>query len=116
MELTKWLLDTELTSLHDVWQSWDIRRERDEYRKEYAEHWRASDLDVLLMPPFPGTACPHDTARYWGYTAVYNHLDYPGIVFPTGLVADPELDPKPERTDFINDPEGSDEYNHSICE
>ncbi len=92
-----------------------IRDVRDAFNKGYAAHWRASGIDVLLCPPFPGPACPHDTARYWGYTAVYNILDYPGIVFPSGLKADASVDVKTPRTDFIADAENSDEYNHRIC-
>lgn len=36
--------------------------------------------------------------HYWGYTNLWNILDFPSIVFPTGLKCDPKLDP-PE-TDF----------------
>ena len=28
------------------------------------------------------------TAKYWTYTCLWNVLDFPGIVFPTGLVAE----------------------------
>lgn len=30
----------------------------------------------------------HDTSRYWGYTSVYNLLDYSAAVFPAGRVLD----------------------------
>ncbi|OAX31834.1 amidase signature enzyme, partial [Rhizopogon vinicolor AM-OR11-026] len=54
--------------------------------------WRSQNVDVVLCPPFQGTASRHDTAKYWGYTAIWNLLDYPGAVFPTGLFADPNID------------------------
>jgi amidase len=50
---------------------------------------------VILCPPSFGAATPHDQSRYWGYTAHWNLLDYPGVVFPVTTV-DPKLDPKDE--------------------
>lgn len=38
---------------------------------------------------------PHDQSRYWGYTAIWNLLDYPGAVFPVTTV-DPTKDVKDE--------------------
>jgi amidase len=28
----------------------------------------------------------HDESRYWGYTCVFNALDYPAVIFPAGTV------------------------------
>lgn len=50
-------------------------------------------MDVILCPPSFGAATPHDQSRYWGYTAQWNLLDYPGAVFPVTTV-DPAKDPK----------------------
>jgi Amidase len=41
---------------------------------------------VLLCPAGPGVAPPLNHARYWGYTAQWNLLDYPALVFPVGVV------------------------------
>lgn len=46
------------------------------------------------------------------YTAQWNLLDYPGIVFPTGLQADPAVDTKPTRTSFFSD---EDRFNDDLC-
>jgi hypothetical protein len=43
-----------------------LRDERDHYRREYSDHWWSQNVDVVLCPPFPGTASRHDTAKYWG--------------------------------------------------
>jgi amidase len=59
------------------------RLERDEFRIEYSAHWESQDVDVLICPVFVGPACEHDTAFYWNYTAFFNYVDYPGVVFPT---------------------------------
>ena len=40
---------------------------------------------MILCPVGPGVAPLHDTARYWGYTAVWNILDWPACSIPTGM-------------------------------
>lgn len=42
-------------------------------------------VDVLLCPAGPGCAPLLDQARRWRYTSQWNLLDYPAVVFPTGL-------------------------------
>jgi amidase len=114
---------------------WKLTCERDAYRAEYARHWNsvgtglpgprsgetvgvmADDkqddvVDVLLCPVGPGCAPPLDCARYWGYTAQWNLLDYPALVFPTGLHCGPE-DVKEEGYEPRNE---DDKYNHELCE
>ncbi|OCL11098.1 amidase signature enzyme, partial [Glonium stellatum] len=49
------------------------------------------EVDVILCPAGPGAAPQLDGARYWGYTAVWNLLDYPAVVFPVSRV-DVEVD------------------------
>ncbi len=38
------------------------------------------------------------TIKYWGYTSVFNLVDYPGVVLPSGLKADSKLDEQFEET------------------
>ncbi|KAF9228440.1 amidase [Gyrodon lividus] len=111
LPLTEWVISPPHTRKHDVVQAWELRVKRDDYRRAYFEHWQKQGCEVVLCPPFSGTASRHDTAKYWGYTAIWNLLDYPGAVFPTGLVADPALDVTD--ASFISmGPD--DEYNHSL--
>jgi amidase len=63
------------------------RVERDNFRCEFAEHWTAQDVDVVIGPVYIGPATEHDTAFYWTYTAFWNYVDYPGAVFPTPFKA-----------------------------
>ncbi|KAL9610378.1 MAG: hypothetical protein Q9167_004918 [Letrouitia subvulpina] len=81
--------------------------EREEYRIEYAKLWSQTGtqgdnddgndgepremIDVLLCPAAPGVAPRHNTSKYWGYTAQWNLLDYPAVVFPVTKV-DKEVD------------------------
>lgn len=49
-------------------------------------------VDYILCPTYVGVAAELGTAQYWSYTAIWNILDQPAIIFPTGLKADPEID------------------------
>jgi len=53
-------------------------------------HWNRQDVDVVIGPAFVGPASAHDTAFYWTYTSLYNFVDYPGVVFPTPIKAEPD--------------------------
>jgi amidase len=66
----------------------DLRAQRDAFRQSFADSWTAQDVDVVIGPAFVGPACRHDTAFYWGYTSLWNYVDYPGVVFPTPIKAE----------------------------
>ncbi|KAI0736568.1 amidase signature domain-containing protein [Fomitopsis betulina] len=85
--LTEWVLSYPSVREHTVTELWELCVRRDAYRTAYLNHWNSYHIDVLLCPVGPGPAPRHDTAKYWGYTAQWNLLDYPAAVFPTGLRA-----------------------------
>lgn len=88
LELTQWIMEgARDTPASEVF---DLVGQREKFRAEYAEYWESQGIDVLLCPPMPGPAAKRLTSRYWMYTAMFNLLDYPGAVFPTGLVVDPK--------------------------
>ena len=103
-------------NVEEIWK-WTMKRE--EYKAEYAKLWnetatRTSEtgeiegmVDVILCPVGPGAAPPLDCARYWGYTAQWNLLDYPALVFPVTKV-DPTKDVIDEEHVPMNE---KDEYN-----
>ena len=69
-------------------------------------------VDVVLCPVGPGCAPPHDCARYWAYTSQWNLLDYPCLIFPTGLQCGVE-----DEADAGYTPRNAqDEYNRNLCE
>ncbi|GAB1214132.1 hypothetical protein ATERTT37_003292 [Aspergillus terreus] len=74
---------------------WDWTGKRELFRYAYLQHWitTAPEMDVILCPAFPTPAPLHDTSRYWGYTSLFNLLDYSALVFPVTRV-DPERDAK----------------------
>ncbi|KAF2438761.1 amidase [Karstenula rhodostoma CBS 690.94] len=108
--LSKFILEenknVKALSVAEVW-AWTAKR--DAYRTAYAKHWEDSGIDVLLCPVGPGAAPALDTARYWGYTAQWNLLDYPALVAPVSKVlesdaADASYVPRNE----------DDRYNHGL--
>ncbi|CDK26487.1 unnamed protein product [Kuraishia capsulata CBS 1993] len=66
---------------------------RDSTRQEFLDAMNAQGIDYLLTPTYNGVAAKPDVLKYWGYTSLYNVLDYPSVIFPTGLYVDPALDP-----------------------
>ncbi|THD00157.1 hypothetical protein EYZ11_000348 [Aspergillus tanneri] len=89
LPLLQWTLrdapGIEELSLHGVWD-WTMKREV--FRYSYLQ-----EMDVILCPAYPTPAPLLDTSRYWGYTSVWNLLNYPAIVFPVTRV-DVEKDAK----------------------
>ncbi|KAF3938873.1 Acetamidase [Dactylella cylindrospora] len=73
---------------HTIQRIWELTSDRDAFRKEYITKWIASELDVILCPAGPGVAPRLGTAKYWGYTSLWNLLDYPAVVFPVGKVGE----------------------------
>jgi amidase len=95
--------------------------EREEFRLEYARHWNGvgssspvsehesnggewqSGVDVVISAVQPGVATAHGTAKYWSYTSLWNLLDYPALVFPTGLVVNKDIDTVDPSTEFFGE-------------
>jgi Asp-tRNA(Asn)/Glu-tRNA(Gln) amidotransferase A subunit family amidase len=55
---------------------------RDEYRDEYHALMKKIGVDIILCPAYVGVAAVLGEAQYWNYTAVWNVLDFPAVVFP----------------------------------
>lgn len=91
LELTQWIMKPEVARRRSIEEMWALNRAREEYRQQYLDHWRThpESPDVLLCPVGPFAAPRHDTSKYWGYSAIYNLLDYPACAVPTGLFVDP---------------------------
>lgn len=116
MPLTKWIIQEQPTVKdHTQAETWQLTSEREAYREMYAEAWTKTadkdgkEVDVILAPPYFGTATPHDQSCYWGYTSIWNLLDYPAAVFPVTTV-DPAKDvkdtdyaPKNDQDKFVYD-------------
>ncbi|RMY68496.1 hypothetical protein D0864_11328 [Hortaea werneckii] len=91
-------------SVYDYWQlNRQKIRAQESYNKKWNESatlppWSAGDgsqkqqsqssrlVDVLISPVAPHTAVPHRTARWTGYTKVWNFLDYAALSIPFGTL------------------------------
>lgn len=94
---------------------WKLTAQREAYRAEYAKLWkeRGGDVDVILCPVGPGVAPMLDHSRYWGYTAVWNLLDYPALVFPVSVVDQEKDRVEAGGYDAMNE---QDRWNHELCQ
>ena len=123
--LSKFILkDNQYVKKLTVEELWHWTMKRESYRTEYAKIWNDSAtgtsetgelegmVDVILCPVGPGAAPPLDCARYWSYTAQWNLLDYPALVFPVTKV-DLTKDVVDQDYRPMN---GKDEYNHQLWE
>ncbi|KAJ6534413.1 amidase signature domain-containing protein [Mycena capillaripes] len=94
LPLTEWVITHPAVKNHTMHELWDLNLRREALRAEFLEHYNSQKVDVVLCPVGPSPAPLLGTAKYWGYTNVWNFVDYPAAVFPTGLYADPVLDLK----------------------
>lgn len=52
------------------------------FKLAFQEAFDAQQIDVILCPCAPMVGVPHDFPLWWGYTTVWNMLDYPSVVMP----------------------------------
>lgn len=72
----------------------DLTAIRDSIREDYKDIMDSEKIDFIISPIYNGVAPKPSTLHYWGYTALWNLIDMPNVVFPTGLYQDPEIDVK----------------------
>lgn len=65
---------------------------RDQGRQDYHDTLEKEGIDFILSPVYVSVAAKPSTVKYWGYTNLWNILDFPNVVFPTGLEVSLELD------------------------
>ncbi|KAK6002561.1 hypothetical protein QM012_001311 [Aureobasidium pullulans] len=73
-------------------ENWDLNVMREEYRREYNTLMKERGVDVILCPAYVGAGVKQHGAKYWGYTSLWNILDQPAVVFPTGMAVDKNID------------------------
>lgn len=59
-----------------------LNSELDLLRTMYARQWNAAGIDAVICPTSPTVASVHGESRYWGYTSVWNALDYSAAAIP----------------------------------
>ncbi|KAH9242542.1 hypothetical protein K456DRAFT_1820166 [Colletotrichum gloeosporioides 23] len=76
-------------------ENWALNAEREAYRREYHALMKAKGVDFILCPAYVGAGVLQGGAKYWNYTAIWNILDQPASILPSGLRVDKNID-KPE--------------------
>lgn len=108
LPLTEWIFNQPQVKNRNWVEMNELISERENYRLRYAQTWNEREalingsIDCLLTPVGPSAAPRHNTAKWWGYTSIWNLLDYPAAVFPVttvDLIKDvPETDYQPRNT------------------
>ncbi|GME79518.1 unnamed protein product [Ambrosiozyma monospora] len=65
---------------------------RNAARARYNDKMKELDVDFILSPTNCNVAGIVETPWYWGYTSIWNFVDFPNMAFPTGFKADPKID------------------------
>ena len=94
--LTEWITSGAKVLTADEINAMVMRR--NQIRQEYYDYFNSRNLDVILSPAGPAPAQPVGTTKYWAYTSMWNLLDWPAAVLPTGLFVraeDGEVFPEP---------------------
>ena len=92
LPLTEWMFNQPNVKIRTWLEMNELIAERDNYRIYYAHVWNEREIlfnctiDCLLTPVGPSVAPQHNTAKWWGYTSIWNLLDYPAVVFPVTKV------------------------------
>ncbi|KAK6527377.1 hypothetical protein TWF281_010557 [Arthrobotrys megalospora] len=89
LPLSKWILSQpdvpKIPGFH-IQDLWKYKSAASEYKTSFSDKWLAAGIDVLLCPVGPSAAPILGTAKYWGYTSMFNLLDFPAAVFPVTKV------------------------------
>ncbi|KAI1362789.1 amidase [Xylaria arbuscula] len=75
-----------------AFEYWQLHSERQGFQKRYLDRWKKVGIDAILAPVTPFSSVEHGKLKHFGYTGVYNVLDYAAISFPTGVTVDAALD------------------------
>ncbi|TDZ13834.1 putative amidase [Colletotrichum spinosum] len=85
-----------------VAENWALNYEREAYRRQYHAVMKERGVDFILCPAYVGAGVVQGGARYWNYTAIWNILDHPAAVLPSGLRVDKAVDQAEEDYAFRN--------------
>ncbi|KAF2220356.1 amidase [Elsinoe ampelina] len=70
----------------DIKKLFELNASRHKIQAKYHRLWLQHSLDAVLLPAAPHTAMPFDEWLSVSYTCLWNLLDYPACIIPTGKV------------------------------
>jgi amidase len=92
------------------------------YKRKFIEAWSKTasttstgrPMDGLICPVAASAGIPHDFPLWWGYTSLFNLIDYPSIVLPLKKMRiNAEQDAKD--VNYVPKPNPFDAGNHDLC-
>lgn len=85
------------------------------YKAAFQQAWDLAQMDCILCPSAPMAGSPHDFPIWWGYTTLWNILDYPSIITP---IKDFKINAVDDPKDVSYQPRDNayDRKNWEICE
>ncbi|KAI7549679.1 fatty-acid amide hydrolase [Hortaea werneckii] len=92
LPLTTWAIQYSRKQPLSVRENWSLNASREAYRRAHHQLMKERGVDVILCPAYPGAGALQGTPKYWNYTAIWNILDQPAVVMPSGLRCDRSLD------------------------
>ncbi|KAJ5201732.1 uncharacterized protein N7498_006395 [Penicillium cinerascens] len=90
--LTDWALSYARSTPLTHPEAWKYQHKRDVFIDGYHAVMKRRGVDFIISPPYPSVAAVMGESQYWNYTAIWNLVDFPSAVFPSGLTVDSELD------------------------
>lgn len=91
--LTKWYLNLgDGEREYTVSENRKLNAIRDNLRQEYSDFLIENGIDFFLGPAYNNVAPKEEEVYNESYTLIYNLLDFPSLVFQTGLFQDPKVD------------------------
>lgn len=91
--LTKWYLNLgEGAREFTVSENRKLNSIRDRLREEYSDYLIENNINFFLGPAYNNVAPKEEEVYNESYTLIYNLLDFPSLVFQTGLFQDPKVD------------------------
>ncbi|CDO92441.1 unnamed protein product [Kluyveromyces dobzhanskii CBS 2104] len=95
LPLTKHFLEFGGGKTHSIYSNRMMNAKRDAAKVNIMnKYFNDLKLDLILTPTNVAPAEIPGESYYWGYTSLWNLVDYPNVVFPTGLKHDVEVDSK----------------------
>ncbi|KAI8315509.1 putative amidase [Colletotrichum sp. SAR11_59] len=90
--LTEWAFAYSKPEPLSIRENWELNVRRDNFRDAYHKIMKDRGVDFILCPAYVGPPARLGEAQYWHYTTIWNILDQPSVIFPTGIHVDPAID------------------------
>jgi len=105
-----------------IWELFDCNVKQASFKSKMAEWWNSTrtmvktgrSIDGIICPVHPSTSYPHNFPSWWGYTSLWNILDYPSATLPIKRFKI-SVDADPKNMDYKPLPNPFDERTHTMC-